>query len=541
MLSIDKREHHKPRAVLAGALLLGSAAAPAVAAASDVAPFTVALPSVSGPIPSTSTNFAATIDGFDVQPPVPSGYIEEEYFFSGQGNLYEYTPTGIEVVTPCPESATLGCTNIPYTTRMIVKRPADPGRFSGTVVIEPLNPSANYDIAAVWDRSLDHFVRRGDIFVGWTSKSVVVDTLKSWNPTRYAELDWPYVPFTPGGNSGVYDGITFDIAAQIGALFKVNGADSPIHEYNVKHVIEAGFSQDGSFTFTQANIFHNLERMPDGGAIYGGYVPGGTTGPSNINFGLTPAGTLPTGDPRYQMQPRDAPVIHINTETEVALGAASGLPYRRPDSDAPADRYRLWEVPGASHVSNDFSAPVITLQLDQAEISKIPVSDLPPLGCTHMEYVTGPISGVPGVVDPNPFPFAYTANAAFADLNQWIDFSLPPPKASRIEVTDSTPAEIARDEFGNALGGVRTPYLDVPTATYVPTDTVAHTTALSGFCVLYGYAEPFEQPHLASLYVNQFDYASRFSVDAAKLVFERFWLEPDAKLAIDKAVQARVP
>jgi hypothetical protein len=55
---------------------------------------------------------------------------------------------------------------------------------------------------------------------------------------------------------------------------------------------------------------------------------------------------------------------------------------------------------------------VITLQLDQAEISRIPVSDLPPLGCTHMEYVSGPVTGVPGVIDPNPFPFAYVANAA---------------------------------------------------------------------------------------------------------------------------------
>ncbi|MDQ2762907.1 MAG: alpha/beta hydrolase domain-containing protein, partial [Pseudomonadota bacterium] len=291
--------------------------------AADVTQFVVSPPTVTGPVPSTTTDFAATIDGFDVEPPVPTGYVEDEYFFSGTGSLYQYTSTGIEVVAPCPTSATLGCTNIPYTTRMIVKRPEDPRTFSGTVVVEPLNPSANSDIAAVWDRSLDYFVRRGDIFVGWTSKSVVVDTLKTWNPARYAGLNWPYVPFVPGGNSGVYDGITFDIAAQIGALFKVNGPESPINSYTVRHVIEAGFSQDGSFAFTQADIFHNLERMPGGGPIYDGYVPGGTTGPSNINFGLTPAGALPAGDSRHQMQPRDAPVIHINTETEVALGTAA--------------------------------------------------------------------------------------------------------------------------------------------------------------------------------------------------------------------------
>ena len=112
----------------------------------------------------------------------------------------------------------------------------------------------------------------------------------------------------------------------------------------VKHVIEAGFSQDGGFTFTQANFFHRLERMPGDLLIYDGYVPGGTTGPSNLNFGLTEAGTLPLNDPRHAMQPREAPVIHVNTETEIFLGSlmpVPGLAYRRPDSDDPDDRYRL--------------------------------------------------------------------------------------------------------------------------------------------------------------------------------------------------------
>jgi Alpha/beta hydrolase domain len=35
----------------------------------------------------------------------------------------------------------------------------DPGRFSGTVIVEPLNPSSGYDIANVWERSWPYFVR----------------------------------------------------------------------------------------------------------------------------------------------------------------------------------------------------------------------------------------------------------------------------------------------------------------------------------------------------------------------------------------------
>jgi hypothetical protein len=537
------RAHQRGWLILVAAgLLVGLVGTSGQAAAADVTPFTVSIPTVSGPIASTPTDFPFIALGFSVEPPVPDGYVEEEYFFSGTGSLYEYTATGIQLVTPCPVAATLGCT-IPYTTRMLVRRPIRPSKFSGTVIIEPLNPSANFDIAGIWDRSHEYFVRNGDVFVGWTSKSVTVNTLKTFNPARYAPLDWPYMPFTPGGNNAVYDGITFDIAAQIGALFKDNGPASPTHDLPVERVFEAGFSQDGSFAFTQAETFHGLERMPGGGPIYDGYVPGGTRGPTNVNFGLTPAGALPAGDPRVQMQPRDVPVIHINTETEIAIGVLvpNGLAYRRADGDAAADRYRLWEVPGSSHVSNDLHDDVLTLSLNLAELLGIPASALPPIGCTHQQFVSGPVVGVPGVIDPNPFPFSNVENAAFADLTDWIGRKqTPPPHADPIEVANTIPPTVARDAFGNALGGVRTPFLDAPTATYVPTDTVAHVTTFSGFCILYGYSMPFGDDTLESLYRSHGDYVSRVAAESSQLVREGFWLRPDAVDVTRQAAHAEV-
>ena len=93
---------------------------PAVAAshalAADATPFTVKPPSVTGPIPSTSTDYPFVADGFGPEPAVPAGYKESEYFISGTSNLYEYTPTGTRVVTPCPASTEpFGCTNIRFT------------------------------------------------------------------------------------------------------------------------------------------------------------------------------------------------------------------------------------------------------------------------------------------------------------------------------------------------------------------------------------------------------------------------------------------
>lgn len=501
---------------------VGLAAGPLGASATDVKPFTVSVPTVTGPIPSTSTDFPFIADGFSVAPPVPDGWAEAEYFVSGTANIYEWTKTGVQIVSPCPPSVTSGCTKIPYTTRLLVKYPTLPGaaRFNGTVVIEPFNPSANFDIAAVWDRSRDYLVRSGDIFVGWTSKSVALNTLKTFNPDRYAPLNWPYVPFVAGGNNGAFDGITWDIAAQIGALFKTNGPASPTHNFNVQRVFESGFSQDGSFTFTQADVFHELERMPGGGPIYDGYNPGGTGGPSNINFGLTPAGLLPLSDPRQHMQPRDVPVIQTNTETEEALFLSlfRELPYRRPDSDALNDRYRLWEVPGASHADADVNSLTATFE---ATGSTALVT-----GCAHQ--------GVPGIVDPNDFPFKYVVNAALADLTAWVA-GVAPPHANRIQLTSTSPKTIARDELGNALGGLRTPFVEVPITTYFPSDTGP------GFCVLFGYNIPFGHDTLGALYKNHADYASQVLDDTNELVAQRFWLSSDALAVKTNAEVSNVP
>jgi hypothetical protein len=402
-------------------------------------------------------------------------------------------------------------------------------------VIEPLNPSSGYDIANVWDRSWPYFVRHGDIFVGWTSRYEPISALKQLEPRRYAPLTW-------GQNSAVDDGITFDIAAQIGALFKLNGRTSPTHGLEVGHVFESGFSQDGGFTFTQADVFNALDRLPGGGPVYDGYVPGGTIGASDINFGLTPAGSLSPTDPRNRMQPRDSPVIQINTETEESLlGIPTGLAYRRPDSNAQNDRYRLWEVPGASHISNDLNSSPITEQRDLAEIQGVPVPALAPLGCTHQQFVNGPWVGAPGAVDPNNYPFSNVANAAFADLTKWVDDGIPPPRAARIEATPNRSSTVARDRFGNALGGVRTPFLDVPTATYSSTDDTAHDTALSGLCLLVGYNTPFSHATLHSLYRSHGDYVARVATESNDLVRQGFWLPPDAKQVVQQAAAANVP
>ena len=61
----------------------------------------------------------------------------------------------------------------PYTTRMIVRRPIKRTRMSGTVVVEPLNPSNLFDLNIGWALSGDQFMRNGDVWVGFTWWSAV--------------------------------------------------------------------------------------------------------------------------------------------------------------------------------------------------------------------------------------------------------------------------------------------------------------------------------------------------------------------------------
>jgi Alpha/beta hydrolase domain len=529
---LPERRLRQVRRFLIGLVMCGGLAlAGCSSGSSHGTTVTISPPAVTGPIPSAPADYPFIADGFGPEPPVPPGYEESEYFVSARARLYEYTSTGIRVISPCPIPG--GCANVPYTTRMLVKRPIDPRRFSGTVVIEPFNPSSGYDIANVWDRSWPYFVRHGDIFVGWTSRYAAISALKQFEPGRYARLSW--------GQAGeADDGITFDIAAQIGALFKLNRAGSPTHGLDVRHVFESGFSQDGAFTFTQADVFNAVDRLPGGGPVYDGYIPGGTLGPPDINFGLTPAGSLSPDDRRNRMQARDVPVIQINTETEEAtLAAQGGLTYRRPDSDAGDDRYRLWEVPGASHISNDLGLSATTEELDLAELQRIPPSEIPPTGCTHQQFVNGPWAGVEGTVSPNDYPFGFVADAAFADLAKWIDDGAPPPRTPRIETTSA--GVVVRDRFGNARGGLRTPFVDVPAARYSPSDTVAHHTNLAGLCILMGYNEPFNHTRLQSLYGSHAGYVARVRRDSDKLVRRGFWLPSDAAQVVAQAARADIP
>jgi hypothetical protein len=144
-------------------------------------------------------------------------------------------------------------------------------------------------------------------------------------------------------------------------------------------------------------------------------------------------------------------VIRIVAEGDVI----AALDRRKADSDAKDGRYRLYEVAGAPHADAYFYSYMPTLA-DQEAVGTPP---LPP--DWPFDYECTP----PILLTEAPM-MRYVANAVFEHLDRWSREGVAPPRSERIAV-DETGA-IERDAFGNALGGVRTPQLDVASWTYVP-------------------------------------------------------------------------
>ena len=137
----------------AGIGLLGAGPAAADAPAREP----VAAPAVTGPLPGTAPGDPASPDVADTYPffSTPDdlrsrGYVEQEFLLSGLADGYD--TAGLRVAT-----------DVPYATRVVVRRPADPRRFNGTALVEWQNVTAGYDLDALWNTDT---VTRARIRVG---------------------------------------------------------------------------------------------------------------------------------------------------------------------------------------------------------------------------------------------------------------------------------------------------------------------------------------------------------------------------------------
>jgi hypothetical protein len=134
-------------------------------------------------------------------------------------------------------------------------------------------------------------------------------------------------------------------------------------------------------------------------------------------------------------------------------------------------------------------------------------------------------------------PFGFVLNAVFANLEAWSAHGKAPPPAQPMTVIDpgTASARLQTDAAGNVLGGIRTPQVDVPLATY-------HGRMDGpGICELWGWREPVPKARIAALYGSKQGYLARFRASVARLVKSR-WLErADGDTLIARAERQTFP
>ncbi len=235
---------------------------------------------VTGPVAVSSTSYPFNAADHSEKPQDLSAfnYVEEEYFISGNANVYDYDSEG-NVIIKTPDA--------PYTTRILIRRPVDKSSFSGNVVVELNNPTALYDMDLQWMFCRDFFLENSDIWVGVTVKPVALKALQAFNPERYAPLSMNNPqptdkrcepePSTPvDTTSETENGLVWDIISQVGALLKSDREANPIRGYRVDYLIATGYSQTGGYLTTYINLIHPLDtaKLSDGSPIYDGYMIG---------------------------------------------------------------------------------------------------------------------------------------------------------------------------------------------------------------------------------------------------------------------------
>ena len=454
---------------------------------------TVPAPKVTGPIPVTpdSKMFGAAKNNLVPLDLAKAGYVEEEFIVSGTANVYDWAADG---------SVTIKTPNAPYTTKVLIRRPAQAARFSGTAVLEVANTARRFDWSMMWGYSHDYFMEHGDAWVQVTMPASI-DGLKKFNPVRYGSLSFANPSQTPcatGKNAANpnENGLLWDTFSQVAAALKAGLPGA----FPVQRVY---MTTQGGEIMTYINAIHSRAKLANGKPAFDGYLVRNPPAPAAIN---SCAGGIPATDARRQIKDLDVPVVSVAAQGEVL----SSLAVRKADSDAPVGRYRLYEVAGVAHI-------------DIHAYEGFP-------SFAEQTEATGTAQGTP------QFPFTarcepeivlqslpmlrYAFNGAFANLDRWVKDGVAPPRVSRMDVQGTT---LATNEFGIGAGGIRSPYSDVPTAIY--------TTASGGpgSCRELGETRPLSWARLEQIYGNQKAYAQKAAAAIDRMVQEHWVTESDAR------------
>jgi len=461
-------------------------------------PLEGAVPTASGPI--TGGTYGVPYNPMPEGLADEYGYVEEEFFISGSAESFVADgPLGIDgrwSVTP-GETAD-------YTTRILVRRPADAANANGIVLIEWLNVSAGRDSDADFGILHPELLREGYAYVGVSAQATGVSggptrlevpgvppeaiiPLKEWDAERYAPLSHPGDPFS------------YDIFTQVARLVLDDGDAGVLGDQPVAHVVAMGESQSAGRMATYTNAI-----QPESGAFDAVFIHsrGSAAAPLNADTTVT---TPPGGIIRTDI---GVPVLQFVTETDLLrLGF---LAARQPDSEW----VRTWEVAGTAHAD----AQTLVYGSASGRVWLVGSEDYDP------SETCGQI---------NDGPQSPVAQAALAALTAWMVNGTVPPTSPLIEVVNG---DIVTDATGNAVGGIRTPAVDAPISVLTGKGNPA-----SIFCSLFGGETPLTPEQLLALYPTNDDYVAAVRASAEQAVADGFLLTEDAEAMIAEAEAAPIP
>jgi hypothetical protein len=415
---------------------------------------------VTGPgVPSTSAGDLSSV-----------GYLEREFLMMGTAQTYSGTANVAAKSTGA---------SVPYTTRILVRAPADPSKFSGRVLVEPFNTSGP-ELDAVWELIHEVLTAHGDVWIGVTERAATIPQLQHYDGARYAALNLPS------------NDLAWDILSQVGIGVGSSGAGSPLGELKVAHIYMSGYSQSGIETATYASAISEGARVKNGTTVYDGFLVMGRSG------SMTPLESGVVSLPAFEHIPlgqSSAPIVDLETQTDVqgfettVYSSPSGAEVRRSDANESNDRYRLREIAGAPHAAE-----------------------------------------IPGCGAGSTFPVPAFARAAWAGLVDWVEADHVPAEFDVLATDSIGPVSpVTLDEYGNARGGARSPWIDVPLSTY------AANSPGSVICQLVGLETPFDPATVAGLYTDANDYNTRFTQSLDKAIENGLLLQSERQAILDKA------
>lgn len=476
-----------------GALLALALATSALAEVPRL-PTAVAVPD-SGKPPLSS----ATYKGTEYADLNAHGYVEQEFYLQG--------------VAPAITAAGQTLLEAPYTTRMLVRKPADPARFNGTVIIEPFSWFG--ERAAGWILTRDYLLRHGYAYVGYTlninkpevdpkfsaadpaveadgiaqyGKIVNFDFMRRFDYARYAPLGSYYDArqFTRGDAPDPFVPQSQGIGAQLALLLKSHTPKGPLAGLEVKRVYVNSWAVTAQVWMDYLDQGrHQQWRMPDGRPLVDAYMTG------RMAYGEVGGDVIRV--PRKM--PGDAPFVTVYSQSELMHDVLEGIALPA-DTDTPKLRY--YEVTGMPHLR------------------------LADLGTQHSERLAADVGKGhdPRCLTLYDEPAELVIAALLDGMDRWVRDGKPMPKAPRVPRQGNSAVRDA--DTGNLLGGVRPPWIQAPSATYLTDQETA--------CgLIYDTKVAYSRQALRKRYGSYAQYRKAFEGAKARSVREGYLLPEDAK------------